>query len=141
MNNSILTGQYPSKLKHAKVIPIFKGGDETDPSNYRPISLLSLFNRLFEKVMYNRFKSYVELNGLLYNGQFGFRENMSYMDNKLFMCGIFLDFKKAFDTVDHSILLSKLYHYGIRGPVNEWFSSYLDGRVQTTQIGKQNNII
>ena len=52
MNNSVLTGQYPSKLKHAKVIPVFKGGDETDPSNYRPISLLSLFNRLFEKVIY-----------------------------------------------------------------------------------------
>ena len=56
MNISVITGQYPSKLKHAKVIPIFKGGDETDPSNYRPISLLSLFNRLFEKVMYNRLK-------------------------------------------------------------------------------------
>ena len=54
MNNSVLTGQYPSKLKHAKVIPFFKGGDETDPSNYRPIPLLSLFNRLFEKVVYNR---------------------------------------------------------------------------------------
>ena len=61
----------------------------------------------------------------------------SNMDDKLFTCGIFLDFKKVFDTVDHSILLSKLYHYGIRGPVNEWFSSYLNGRVQTTQIDKE----
>ena len=151
MINSVLTGQYPAKLKHAKVIPIFKSGDETDPSDYCPISLLSLFNRLFEKVMYNRLKSYVELNGLLYNGQYGFRENMSTqhaildivnsiqsnMDNKLFTCGIFLDFKKAFYTVDQSILLSKLYHYGTRGPVNDWFSSYLYGRVQTTQIDKQ----
>ena len=55
------------------------------------------------------------------------------MDNKLFTCGIFFDFKKAFDTVDHSILLSKQYRYGIRGPVNDWFSSFLNGRVQTTQ--------
>ena len=61
----------------------------------------------------------------------------SNMDNKLFKCGIFLDYKKAFDTVIHSILLSKLYHYCIRGPVNEWFSSYLNGRVQTTPIDKQ----
>ena len=59
------------------------------------------------------------------------------MDNKLFPCGTFLDFKKAFDTVDHSILLGKLYHNGIRGPVNEWFSFYLNGCVQTTQIDKQ----
>ena len=123
MNNSVLTGKYPSKLKHAKTIPIFKDGDETDPNNYRPISLLSLFNRLFEKVMYNRLKSYVELNGLLYNGQYGFRENMSTqhaildivnsiqsnMDNKLFTCGIFLDCKKAFDTVDHYIIISLRY--------------------------------
>ena len=122
VNNSVLTGQYPSKLKHAKVVPIFKGGDETDPSNYRPISLLSLFNGLFDvHFMYNRLKSYVELNGLLYNGQYGFRQNMSTqhaildivnsiqsIDNKLFTCGVFLDFKKAFDTVDHSVLLSKL---------------------------------
>ena len=61
MNNSVLTGQYPSKLKHAKVIPIFKGGDEMDPSNFRPTSLLSLFNWLLEKVMCNRLKSCVEL--------------------------------------------------------------------------------
>ena len=66
MNISVTIGQYPSKLKHAKIIPSFKGGDETDPSNYCLISLLSLFNRLFEKIMYNRLKSYIEQNGLLY---------------------------------------------------------------------------
>ena len=58
----------------------------------------------------------------------------SNMDNKLFTCGIFLNFKKAFDTVDHSILLSKLNHYAIRCPVNEWFSSYLNGSVQTIKL-------
>ena len=98
MNISVITGLYPSKLKHAKVIPILKGGVETDPSKYRLFSLLSRFNWPFETIMYNRLKSYVELNGLLYNGQYGFRENMSTqhaivdivhsiqsnMDNKLF---------------------------------------------------------
>ena len=88
----------------------------------------------------------IRLNGLLYNGQYGFREHaildivnsiQSNMDNKLFTCSIFIDFKKPFDTLDHSILLSKLYLYCITGPVNEWFSSYLNGRVQTTQIDKQ----
>ena len=132
-------------------VPFFKDGDESDPDIYRSISRLSLFNRFFEKVMYNSLKSYLELNEFLYNGQYGFRENMSTqyaivnivtsiqnnMANKLFTSGIILDFNKAFDTVDHSILLSKLYHYGMRGPVNDWFSSYLVGRVQTTQIDNQ----
>ena len=102
--------------------------------------------------MYNRLKCYVELNGLLYNGQYGFRENMSTQHAILDIVNsiqsntwitncsraVFsLSLKKAFDNVDHSILLGKLYHYGIRGPVNEWCSSYLNGRVQTTQIDKQ----
>ena len=77
MNISVITGQYPSKLKHAKIVPIFKDGDETDPGDYRPISLLSLFSRLFEKVMFNRLESYLELNEFLCNGQYGFRETMS----------------------------------------------------------------
>jgi len=77
MNNSVTTVQYPSKLNDAKVIAMFKGGDETNPSNYCPISLLSLFNHLFQKVMYNRLKSYAESNGHLYNGQYGFCENIS----------------------------------------------------------------
>lgn len=77
MNNSVTTVQYPSKLNHAKVIAMFKGGDETNPSNYCPISVLSLFNHLFQKVMYNRLKSYAESNDHLYNGQYGFCENIS----------------------------------------------------------------
>jgi len=74
---SVQTGKYPSKLKHAKLIPTYKGDDETDPSNYRPISLLSVFNRIFEKIMYNRLKSYIEDNELLYKAQYGFRETFS----------------------------------------------------------------
>ncbi|KAK2556625.1 putative RNA-directed DNA polymerase from transposon X-element [Acropora cervicornis] len=77
MNKSISTGIYPHLLKHAKVIPVYKTGDETDPCNYRPISLLSVFNRLFEKLMYKRLRSYCEKNGIFFSSQYGFRDNCS----------------------------------------------------------------
>ena len=148
MNNSVSQGVYPSKLKHAKVIPVHKSDDETDPGNYRPISLLSNFNRIFEKVMFKRLKLFLDQNDILFRSQYGFRDKystqhaildivntvQSNMDKKLYTCGIFIDLKKAFDTVNHSVLLSKLHHYGIRGVVNDWFSSYLSGRVQTTEV-------
>jgi len=114
INKSVENGVYPSKLKHAKIVPIYKSDDETDPSNYRPISLLSVFNRIFEKMMHKRLKSFLDLHDVLYENQYGFREKRStqhalvdivnkiqyYMDKKLFSCGIFIDLKKAFDTVD-----------------------------------------
>lgn len=138
INLSVQIGKYPSKLKHAKIVPVYKGDDETDPSNYRPILLLSVCNRIFEKIMYNRLKSYIEDNELLYKAQYAILDIVNTiqtnMDKKMFTCGIFLDFKKAFDTVNRTILLDKLHHYGIRGIVHEWFSSYLANRTQTTHI-------
>ena len=87
MNKSISTGIYPHLLKHAKVIPIYKSGDETDPCNYRPISLLSVFNRLFEKLMAKRLKSHCEKNGIFFTSQYGFRDKCStqhaILDNRI----------------------------------------------------------
>jgi retron-type reverse transcriptase len=150
MNHSILNGTFPSKLKHAKVVPIYKTNDELNcPGNYRPISLLSNFNRIFEKLMCKRLQNFCDKNKILYEKQYGFRAKHSTqhavvdivnnirnnMDKGLFSCGIFIDLKKAFDTVDHSILLNKLEH-GIRGIINNWFQSYLTDRIQTVQIGE-----
>ena len=142
-------GKYPSKLKLSKITPIFKSGEDNDANNYRPISLLSNFNRIFEKIMYNRMKDYIDKLNLLYSSQYGFRKGHSTqhaildivnaiqinMNQGLFSCGVFIDLKKAFDTVDHNILLDKLNHYGFRGIINDWFSSYLNNRMQSTQIG------
>ena len=151
VNLSVTSGNYPSKLKKAKVIPVFKTEDETDANNYRPISLLSIFDRIFEKVMYKRMMHFINVKNILFSAQYGFREGFSTehaivdivsaiqsnMDKRLFTCGIFIDLKKAFDTVNHQILLNKLNHYGFRGIINNWFESFLCNRSQTLEINKQ----
>ena len=124
----------------------------TESGNYRPISILiilSPFSKTFERLIYNQQPSFVEKQNILYQFQFGFRKGCSTeqaileitgnfksaLDNKLYTCGIFLDFTKAFDTVNHHILLKKIEKYGIRGLPLQWFSSYLNNRAQFVQIG------
>ena len=148
LNVSVSQGVYPAKLKLSKIVPVFKSGDELDANSYTPISLLFNFNRIFEKLMYSKMISFIEERELLYQAQYGFRKShsthhaildiintiQSNMDKRLSSCGIFIDLKKAFDTVNHGILLNKLEHYGFRRIINDWFSSYLNNRTQTTEL-------
>ena len=143
-NLSFTEGVFPSELKIAQVLPLYKSNDTMLFNNYRPISLLPYFSKLFERLMYNRLINFIEKHKLLYQYQFGFRRNHSTfkalvillenittaLDNTEFAVCILIDFRKAFDTVEHSILLDKLYHYGIRGNALQWFNSYLTNRYQ-----------
>ena len=147
-NLSLSTGIFPSSLKIAKTIPIFKKGVHTDIGNYRPISLLTSFSKIFESLVASRLTSFLLKFNILYDYQFGFRSKYSTklallnsiddvlkaQDNKEIVCGIFFDIAKAFDSIDHSILLAKLYNYGFRGQIHRWLSSYLSDRQQFTVI-------
>ena len=135
-------------LKTAKLVPIHKEGCKTDVSNYRPISLLSCFSKIYEKIMHNRVTEFLDKNNSLYDMQYGFRPGRSCehallnaqnfilnsLSKKEISMLLLIDFSKAFDTIEHSILLKKLEHYGIRGIVLEWFKSYLNNRRQYVAV-------
>ena len=148
INLSFQTGEFPNLLKLVKVIPIHKGGSSQEVNNYRPISLLSIFDKLIEKIMHKHLYAFLESHQILYKNQFGFRKSYSTgytlmkitesikeaVDKQNYACGIFIDLRKAFDTVNHEILLMKLEYYGIRGNLLNWFRSYLTGRQQCVCI-------
>ena len=155
VNASLEQGIFPSALKIAKVIPIFKSGKRNDVSNYRPISLLSVFSKIYEKIMYCRIVTFLNNNKLINNRQYGFRAAHSCehalldaqnvltrtLDQKETALLLLIDFSKAFDMVDHNLILQKLNYYGIRGIAHEWFKSYLSDRKQYVCInGKTSNI-
>lgn len=126
---SFCQGIVPQQIKIAKVIPIFKSGSKHVMDNYRPISLLCIFSKIFEKIVYKRLTSFLDINNIISCSQFGFRKEHSTvhpltlfinkiaetLNNKDSALAIFCDLKKAFDTVDHRILLIKLFNIGVRG--------------------------
>ena len=131
-NECIETGTYPDILKIAKVVPLHKGGYQMDLGNYRPIFILSPFKKIFEIILHKRLVDFWDKYKLFTNLQFGFRKKFStdlaitylyetilqQMDCGKSVCEAFLDFAKAFDCVNHQILMNKLEHYGVRGNVS-----------------------
>lgn len=148
INCSFESGEFPDILKIARVIPIFKAGSKSSLCNYRPISTLHFISKIFERVMYSRLDKYICRFNLLTDGQFGFRKDLSTSDavlqftdavyntfnSKKYLISVLLDFSKAFDTVNHSILLSKLQSMGVRGSSLAWFRSYLSNRKQYVSL-------
>ena len=150
-NLSFSTGIFPSEMKIAKVIPLFKNGNKSDFSNYRPISLLSEFSKILEKLFNERLQQFLNTNNILSNSQYGFRAHMSTVhaaleltesisdsiDSKQHCAGVFIDLKKAFDTVNHKLLVEKLSFYGVRGIANTWLENYLMNRKQYVVVDHQ----
>ena len=143
-NKCVSAGYFPDSLKIAKVIPIYKKGIKDNIENYRPISILPILSKIFEKVIKTRISSFIENTNIINNIQFGFRNNMSTidavnalieevtdnLDSKLKCSMVSLDLSKAFDTIDHNILINKLSNIGLRGVCLKLMKSYLFNRKQ-----------
>ena len=136
INLSITSFIVPDEMKIARVIPLFKAGDRSIISNYRPVSILPILSKFLDRVIYNRLLSYLDRLKILCDNQYGFRKNHSTsfalvdlydkisdaIDSKETSVGIFVDLSKAFDTVNHDILFDNLEYYGIRGLPLRWIT-------------------
>ena len=146
---SLQKGIFPDSLKIAKLLPTFKKGAHDIMGNYRPISILPAFSKILEKIMYNRLYNHLKNNNILFKKQFGFQKGLSTnhailtLINRLqsnfeegkFTLGVFIDLSKAFDTVNHEILIQKLKHYNVDGPALDLLRNYLSNRKQYIPYG------
>ncbi len=152
LNLSITQGMFPNELKVAKVSPLFKNGSKFKVDNYRSVSILSIFSKILERLMFNRLINFINKHRILYPCQFGFRKHhatfmavtylidkiVTSMDKGEYTLGVFLDFSKAFDTINHDILFTKLECYGIRGLANDWIRSYVSNMLVLMVWNPQN---
>ena len=148
VNQSLQSGIFPDFMKTAKVIPLYKAGDRILPDNYRPISLLPVLSKVIEKVVYDKIVTHLDKENLIYAKQFGFRKHHSTIDavmtltgeilncfeDNLMMLGVFVDLRKAFDTVSYDVILNKLKSLGIEGNELEWCRDYLTNRRQVVYV-------
>lgn len=148
INKALVTGTFPNELKLAKVIPIYKNGNKSDPGNYRPISILSNLSKIYELCLKARILDFLSLNNCISEYQFGFQRNSSttsacltyvefvlkQIENKLKTGSIFIDIRKAFDSVDHTILLNKLKNAGFSHKAYAILESYLKDRYQFVEL-------
>ena len=139
---SLDTGIIPDDWKTANIVPIHKKNDRSKPANYRPISLTCITSKLFEHIIASHIMQHLEINGILYDLQHGFRQNRSSFIHELMFNHdrdiqtdvVLTDFAKAFEKVPHKRLLYKLHWYGIRGSVHQWIQSFLSNRTQRVVI-------
>ena len=156
-DKSFTEGVFPEQLKSARVVPIHKEGSRTDVENYRHISLLASISKVYEKLMHSRITNFLDSNNSLYEMQYGFRSGRSCehallkdqhnhillesLSKKQISLLLLIDFSKAFDMVEHTILLRKLEHYGIRGLALKWMTSYPKNRSQFVSLSGVNSSI
>jgi hypothetical protein len=151
INTSLNSGVFPARFKYSVITPLHTKGDKNNVSNYIPVSLLTSFSKIFERIIYNRLITHCTSNNIFTYSQFGFRKKLSTdkaayklindilaaLNNKQIVGGMFFDLEKAFDCVNHDILLAKMEYYGMRGVMYTLIKSYLEDRYQRVKFNNK----